>query len=349
MEIIKGVARPGECIYKYNDSFVFYTVESNGIYVWNSTTGKCEKIGCADEDENSWLYVTCMEINNILYFIPCKAKHMLGYHLETGETERILIWDRDGNPMYHKVAYYGGRMYLFPEVGNEIFIFNIKTGQGEFFKVRIAAEWGNSCFFKDIFCENNTIWSVTGQDTNIYSYDLEENRCQKFTLKHNDRIISLTGAGKELFLLTVYGKVIEWNIESGSERLIFSSICQIEEPYFAIKYSFNKLWMIPRYDACIRAIDLKTKERNTWDLSYLPEIERGMFECVVQQDDFLFMTSYENSKLVVADTKKCKIEIHNIYMEFMLLLEIVSNNLNFEKQKSYKCIGTYIWETIKKQ
>ena len=347
MGIIREAVRLEECIYKYEDSFVFYTMESSGIYSWDSVNERCRELGFIDENENSWLYVTCMEINNILYFIPYKAKHMLGYHLDTNEFEKIFIWDRETTPMYHKAAYCHDKIYLFPEIGNEIFIYNIKTGQREFCKVQVAVEGSERTFFREIFRENNWIWSVTGQDTNVYGYNIEENRYQKFTLKNSDKIINLTGAGKELFLLTRYGKVIVWNMESGEEKVLFDSASQLEEPYFAIRYSFNKLWMIPRYDDFIRVIDLSGTEKGKWDLSHLPEKQSGMFESVVQQDEFLFMNAYCNGILVVADTKKCQIEIKDIRMDVIQLLKAASYNSDFEKQKFHQNIGTDIWKTIK--
>ena len=82
--------RPIECIYQYKNAFILYTMQSGKLWKWSHKTKKYIEIADMEEEYQTWLFVTCIEVDEVLYFVPYLAKYMIEYHLKTGKIDRVF-------------------------------------------------------------------------------------------------------------------------------------------------------------------------------------------------------------------------------------------------------------------
>lgn len=339
--------RPIECIYKYANKLIFYTVQGDKIYIWDGDTNKCREITDTIEQQ-TWLFTACIEIEKVLYFVPYMANDMIGYHLETGIIERIAIRNKFTDARYHKAAYYKGKIYLFPTVGNEILIYEIASKQKKIGKIEIAEGQKKEAFILNIYVQDHIVWGITGTDTNIYCYDMEHDQTSVFTLQSSSGcIIDITGGNEELFLLMADGVVSAWNIQKKIERIVWKPAWSGKEPYFAIRSARNMLWLIPQSDNCVKAIDYNGEIVKEWDFSYLRQKYGFLFESVVQQGDIFMITPFRRGELVIIDAQKCAVEVSDIHLNLTQQLKVLISNSNKDLVSKKTIIGAHIWEELK--
>lgn len=347
-----GFMRTAECIYRYKNQLIFYTMQNEKIYIWDKDTDYWTEIAdLSSESSLGWLFVTCMELKGFLYFIPYMARDMIGYHLKTKKFERIPICSESHNAMYHKASYYKKNMYLFPYIGNEILIYNIESREIKRQKICIREEMVKNTLFSNIYVDGHQVWSVTGTDSNVLCYNMEQGEYNVYAIDGGiNPIIDITGVNDELFLLTSDGIVMAWNMKDKTERLIKKCDEQNRKFYFAIRYSFDRLWLIPRMEPCIKAIDLYGRVVFEWDFSYLeiPKMNNCFFESVVQQEDFLFLSSFGKGELVIINTRECSVEVKDIHFNLVEKLEILMRYSNEFLSNQSELIGTHIWNQTKK-
>ncbi len=340
--------RPIECIYQYKNAFILYTMQSGKLWKWSHKTKKYIEIADMEEEYQTWLFVTCIEVDEVLYFVPYLAKYMIEYHLKTGKIDRVFLRSNPTEVMYHKAVHYNGRIFLFPVIGDEILIYEIANKKKTIWKAGLIDGRRNNAFILSVYIKNHKAWGVTGKDSKVYCYDLDQVQANIFEVaEQNSLFIDITSEKKEMFILTDDGVVLVWDMQDKIERIASCFDEKIHEPYFAIHYSLGLLWLIPKNVNCVRAINLQGEMIEEWDFSNLRTKNGLLFEGVVQQGDMLFLCSYSREGLVIIDTKKHSVEIK--YMQFDLAQKIdILWNLNDGSLNRSRMIGTHIWKELKR-
>ena len=342
---IQELIRTNECIYKHGDSFVFYSIFFCAIFIWNEKEKKCEKIIFLDKEFSSWLYVSCIKVENCLYFIPYKAKFMLRYYLGTERIERVSIRKKDAETLYHKGIHYCGKLYIFPDVGNELLIYNLKSQETEYDKFGVVNKFEKEIFFQNVYYYGGRVWTITGKDTNLYCYNLQENCCSIYKLEHNAHaIIDITGDRGHLFLLSVNGTVIDWDCGTKEETVILEGNNEKVRPYLKVHYCANRIVLVPKNDDYIRIISLSGQPICKWDFSDLRQSNGRLFEASVMQDGIIITCTFKGN-IVIIDVNECKFRILDIKFELAQNYSILvhgGKNVIENKRKA----GTYIWEQI---
>lgn len=341
--------RTNGCIYRYKKVIIFYTVTSKGIYAWNYDTNECFEIGYISEKADTWLYVALICIGEILYFIPYSAKNMIAYYLESGKTETISIREKCEKARYHNVVSYKDKLYMFPELGNEILIYDVKQKESISRCIEVTDGQNEEIFFNKIYLHDHRVWILTGKDFNIYYYDIAHDIGSFYALEGDyGSFIDITGGNEKLYLLTDRGTIVSWDIFTEKKEIILESKSWTEPPYFAICYYADQLWLFPKGDNYIRVIDLKGKEVRKWDFSHLRGPKGRLFEAVVQQENNIFVNFYHNNKIVIVDTQKYQIEIKEIQFSLIDKLKILINNSKADLEKKQQLVGKQIWKEINK-
>ncbi len=346
---IRDLSRPGGCVYKQGELFIFCSRFFNGVFLWDCKKRSCFEIIVSDEENNSWLYINFLKVGKILYFIPYKAKYMIGYHLETQKVEKMSVRIGHFEALYHKAAYYGENLYLFPELGKEILIYNLKKRTTVYYKLKVEEKKENARFFGNVYHCDDKVWFVTGRTRKLYCYNLELNSCTEFIASGNyGNMVDITGDDDVLFILMENGAVVAWNINGEEKKLILKGNAHNKIPYFRIHYSEDRIWLIPQDDGCVRAIDLQGNELYKWDFSDLRHLNGRLFEDSVLEGDQLIISSYYGGEIVIVDTKECSLEKLHIELRIGEIFNALVNSKMCMYSNKTQNYGTYIWKELKK-
>lgn len=343
--------RPGGCIYKQGDLFIFCSRFFDGIYIWDCSVKKCFVLAFSNDKNNSFLYLSLLRVGKMLYFIPYKARYMMSYHLETSEVKRISVRTHHSDMFYHKSVYYRENIYLLPVIGREILIYNLKESTTTYCKTELEIEESgeNNSFFFNIYHCDNKVWFVTGRTGKLYCYNLDCNSCAEFVWDDNyGCMVDITGDDNgTLFILMENGSVVAWNINSDEKRVVLKKNIHGTIPYFKIHYSEGRIWLIPQEDDCIIVVDLQGNELYKWNFSNLRDLNGRLFEDSVLEENKLIIASFWDGRIVLVDTKECSLEILHIELgvkEIFNLLMYSKKCVCDNKRRNY---GTHIWKKLK--
>lgn len=348
---LHNLFRPGGCIYKQGDLFIFCSRFFDGVFIWDSSAKKCFVIDVSNDESSFQLYLSYLRVGEILYFIPYKARYMLGYHLGTQKMERIPVRTRHSNILYHQAVYYKENIILFPDFGSEILIYNMKKRTTTYYKLKIEEKKEDICFFFNIniYHCGDKVWFVTGKPGKLYCYNLDLNSCVE-VMGDDDygSIVDITGDNNEfLFILMERGVVVAWNINSGEKRLVLKENSWSIIPYFKIHYSENRIWLIPQDDDNVRVIDLQGNEIYKWNFSNLRDVNGWLFEDSVLEEDKLIITSFYGGNIVLVDIKECRWETLHIELGVREIFNVLMNSKKSIYNNEIPNYGTRIWKEMK--
>lgn len=355
--------------------------DHNGLYKIDMNTFSMDFVTSFDKEGmyGRDLYHRIVVYGDDLYLIPWVANYIGVYHIKTGMKEYIApdYEKRLGLLKFSEAIPYKNYLYLFPARVSSIIQLNMDNGKLKYFskccKELENIDWNYATFLNGSQIGNKA-WIVSRKANCFVVFDLESESYEICYLNSSkSSLADMTGDIENLYILTVLGEVIQRNIFTGAETLLWEYKGKVEEgPFCRIICKGKNLWLLPGIEDRVVNISLDNNlsvheyelpiEFNVWDNTQSKTIDyvvyrNSVIACPIQSNQMIHITdegtvfcekAYENDLTGYYAYKgegKNNIGCHWYYSEFVYPLErflniIISDGdrLGRESEKYYKNI-----------
>lgn len=226
----------------------------NGLYKINMNTFSTDFVTSFDKEGiyGKNLYRRIVAYGDDLYLIPWAANYIGVYHIKTEKKEYIApdYEMRLGLPKFSEAIPYKNYLYLFPARVSSIIRINMDNGDVKYYTKcceeleNIVGEYARFANGSRI---ENKAWVASRKANCFVEFDLESESYEIHYLNSIETaLIDVTGNTENLYILTALGEVIQWNINTGAETLLWKYEGKAENtPFYRIMCKDQNLWLLP--------------------------------------------------------------------------------------------------------
>lgn len=242
----------------------------NGLFKICLETGCSEFVIKFDEKGERLLYKKVIAVGRKLFFIPYMADKIAEYNVDTKEIKYYEICGFENETVkFGDCIVKNGMLYLFPLKARDIICLDIKNG-----KVMCCA-WDNSTLPNEITEADMTMFiHMVNVDNIVYLPCLRTNVIVKLYLndfrseviqctESKEGFIDISYRNNILYLLTVGGNIVSYNVDSKEEKLFWINSQKRTDGkcvFYKMLFYNDYLWLIPGYGEHIVRINVETRE-----------------------------------------------------------------------------------------
>lgn len=254
----------------------FCAIEFNGLFKYDIAKDRLEWKGRFPEEtlERRYLYNSCMEYGNKLFFPPYIAKEFAVYDKETETFKKIPINDYGvaGGKIY-AIAQYGNILYCFGGQIPAVLCLNLDTYEITYFEdlytelQKYYTDDKTVILNRDVIVENNICWLSCGRANIVVEFHMDTMRYRIYKVGNEEnRYISMKKANGKFYLLPRNAaNIVCWDSkENISRELVIANADACEKnAYFNTCIYENELWLFALQGQHIAKINTETDEI-TW-------------------------------------------------------------------------------------
>ena len=241
----------------------------NGLCKINIETLKKEYVISFEEELLGMeLYSKIIHVNSKLYIIPGRAKNIAIYDMRNNTIKYLHIKNNEESTgcKFSTALKYNQYIYLFPQCLKENYIYKINTDNQEIEHIVFSsAAIDGKKEHADRFCfgviDGDYAWIALGNRSGIARFNFCTEKLKIFDIKSvNAAIRDISIYNNKLLILDWESNITEYNVETATERRIWTNINKIES-YSRIICAEKKIWLLPLIAEQIVKIDI-------YDLSF---------------------------------------------------------------------------------
>lgn len=144
------------------------------------------------------------------------------------------------------------------------------------------------------YCEDNAIWIYLSTKDRLVKYNLDTGKCDEYILPYSvGNIVHVICREDKAYLLTMDGRLYEWNISSGELK----NLLEIKDKDISLgrmNYINDKIWLFPHKSDDIYVYDRKEEKLLRYkdypeDFSYTAPEEMGRYSYSTEDDRYIYM------------------------------------------------------------
>lgn len=348
-----------ECAYE-NGMIWFVARDYNGLFQMDIDTGEVKYLGRVPGEVSvaTHLYSKVLKEGNYLWLVPCMAKEIARYDIETGKFMKYAVGtgEKRAELRFQYACLHEKNIYMISGDYKRLVICNTETGSmavKENFIGDTAQKYKvcrNGAFPSMCVVENKLYFVIDGTNT-VIQYDTLEEKYLIFQIgETSNKYMNIVYDGTFFWLIPcMEGNVVRWNQKNQDIQEIRNYPVEFEHSFLfrTACYQNGSLWLFPSRGNMILQVDVNTmqiKMRNRkpqqYDVYFSKKIENG---------GILFSTrnGNRNHRLcilengIVGENRKQLKEPENYKCEDMQIFEKLCS-IQYESERGY-----YIYESVK--
>lgn len=271
-----------ECGVEYHNALWVSAKDHNGVYRIDLETKKAEWI--IHFEKEAWcgkeLYREAVLYEDTICFIPYRADFLTFFHIPTRTMKYCKLEYGEDNVMYKFVGgeVYKDKLYLFPARAAYIVCYDLESEKVQYIRNCCEElEKMQELYVTFLGCVRveERIYAVSRKGNCFVELDVEKQNYIIHYLKTSSAaLMDIAETEGNLYLLTVRGEVIQWNILQKTEKIIWNFADHIrtegkkhytgeftDVPYSKIRIVCNQIFVFPYLEQEIVQIDLLDKDK----------------------------------------------------------------------------------------
>ncbi len=343
----------------YDNGMIWFVVRNyNGLFQMNIETGDTQYLGSIPGEVSvaTHLYSRILKEGKYLWLIPCMAKEIARYDIETGEFTKYPIseGERGREPRFQYACLWEKQIYMISGDYKKLVIFHTKTNAvsvEENFIDDVAQKYKvcRSGAFPSMCMIDKKLYFVINDTNVVVEYDALEKSYKMFQVgSTSNKYMNIEYDGKYFWLVPcMEGKIVRWDKKNQETREIGNYPLEFQHSFLfrTACYQGGFLWVFPSRGNMVLQVNGDTMEMR---MVYVKDCKYDVyFSKKTENERILFSTRNSSRKheicilengLVSEKPKQIK-EPENYKREGMQIFD----KMYWEQYESER--GYYIYES----